>query len=152
MKITQKSINSGNRRASFSGQFINNFKEVPFNPTVNVYNKSVKGNIKIDRKDIDIGNFRANSTSQSGFKSKQIYNGRRPLFWSSKDFTPLKVGGFAYNSGVGRGGEFATNPNKNYKPSMGIAGSGVINADKPTGQINPFPIKVRKSVKKSNRN
>lgn len=151
MKITQTSINQGNRRAVFSGQFNNNFKETPYNPKVNVYNTKVKGNLKIDRRDVDIGKFRAETSSQRGFKKQQIYEGKKPLFWSSADFTPLKAGGFTYDSGVGRGGEFTTTPNKNYKPAFGVAGTGGINADKPAGQVNPYPIKVRKSVKKSNR-
>lgn len=151
MKITQSAITNGNRRASFSGEFMNNFKETVYNPKPNVYNKKVKGNLKLDRTDIDIGKFRAETSSQRGFKKKQIYEGKKPLFWSSADFSPLKAGGFSYSSGVGRGGEWDASSNKNYKPSYGVAGSGSISADKPSGQVNPFPIKPRKSVKRSNK-
>ena len=147
MKITTNAINKGNTRSVFSGQFINNFKDPVYNPKVRTSRVGLAKS-KIERRIIDEGIARAENASNRGFK-KKIYSGTKPLFWDKSDFSPLKAGDFTNLSGYYRGGD-AYQSNKNYKPEFGIAGTGTISADKPSGEVNPFPIKVRKSVKRSN--
>jgi hypothetical protein len=147
MKITTKAINSGNTRSVFSGQFINNFKDPVYNPKVRTSRKGLAKS-KIERRIIDEGIARAENANNRGFK-KKIYSGTKPLFWDKSDFSPLKAGDFTNLSGYYRGGD-AYQSNKNYKPEFGMAGTGTINADKPSGEVLFAPIKVRKSVKKDN--
>jgi len=151
MKITDSMINKGNTRANFQGQYINKFSNEPVNPNIGVLTGEAKKRIKLERNLVEEGIAKAENTSHRGFKKKIFNSNNKPLFWSKSDFTPFKAGGFTYENGAGRGGEFTTTKNKNYKPTFGVAGSGVINADKPSGEVNPFPVKSRKSVKKSNR-
>tara|TARA_R110000772_G_scaffold27502_1_gene69888 strand:- start:49 stop:516 length:468 start_codon:yes stop_codon:yes gene_type:complete len=153
IKISTQQINAGNKRASFSGNFKNNFSQVGFNPKLKPARVRPSQKMTLDRKSVDLGKFRAESASQRGFKKKQTHEGQKPVFWNSSEFDAMRVGGLSYDSGAGRGGEFSTQAGgaTSYKPAFGVAGTGKMDADKPTGQINPFPVKVRKSVKKSNR-
>lgn len=148
MKITPESINKGNMRSVFSGNFINNFSDIVVNPQVNTRRKQIVKSV-LSRSVVDEGHARAGNVDNRGFK-KKIYSGTKPLFWDKKDFTPLKAGGFTYENGMFRGGK-SYEGNKHYKPEFGVAGSGEKNADKPSGQVNPFPIKPRRSVIKDNK-
>jgi hypothetical protein len=151
MKITREQINKGIRREAFAGMYQNKFDTPAQNPKINTFRSVAGGQKRLPREDVDIGKYRAETATQRGFKKRLDYNGERPMFWSPANFNPNLVGGNTYDSGAGRGGQFTTQQVlPKYKPAFGIAGTGQQSADKPMGQVNPFPIKIKASVRQDN--
>ena len=151
-KIKPATIHDGIVRASYSGNFVNKFNDIKVTPKINSLMKVNRNRIMLDREAVDMGRFRADNSSQRGYKTKvDVFDGNKPLFFRQSDFAQFRAGGFSQNSGAGKGGEFSVMEGKTqkYKPEFGIAGSGGKTIENPTGNPNPFAISDNRKVSKS---
>ena len=139
-KINQGNLFSGIRKAEIYGRHrLEQFEVYQGKHSLKV--KKNEGESKLNQKSVEDAEFGSNNVDRRGNRSNLEFRGHLPVRWSpDKDFKPEAVGygadGGAYKGGSG---DNKKGDKKDYSQAFGVAGK--------KDKINPFPIKVSKSVK-----
>ena len=138
VKISQKNLYKGIQRSEIRGKHrleknLSKMNEPHLKTSTDTLRKS-----KINQRAVEDAEFAGNNTDRRGFRNKLEFRGHLPVRWEpQKDFTKM-TSGYSEDGGAFKGGEDGTKKgNKNdYSQSFGTKKG-----------INPFPIKVSKSIK-----
>ncbi len=139
-KINQGNLYSGIRKAEIYGRHrLEQYKMYEGATSLKV--KKDEGSSKLNQKAVEDAEFGANNTDRRGLRDKLTFRGHMPVRWMpDKDFVK-ETSGYSADGGAYKGGQDGNKKGgkKDYSQSFGVAGK--------KGKINPFPIKVGKSVK-----
>lgn len=139
-KINQGNLYSGIRKAEIYGRHrLEQYKMYEGSTSLKV--KREGGSAKLNQKAVEDAEFGANNVDRRGLRNKLEFRGHLPVRWMpSKDFVK-ETSGYSDKGGAFKGGEDGNKMGgkKDYSQAFGVAGK--------KGKINPFPIKVSKSLK-----
>ena len=138
-KINQGNLFSGIRKAEIYGRHrLEQYKIYEGQNSLKV--KKEGGKSKLNQKSVEDAEFGANNVDRRGLRNKLEFRGHMPVRWMpDKDFKREAVG-YSDDGGAFKGGEDGNKKGgkKDYSQSFGVAGK---------KGLNPFPIKVSKSIK-----